>query len=174
MSGAWFRVKPSRREMVNFCRISASRRPSLKSWRRRAGSGVKARFWWGCAGRPAAVVGVKDPVKAVEKAVGYFRSRGLKVVMLTGDARATAEAIARETGIENFEAGFLAADERIIKKLKAEGRVVAMAGDGINDAPALALADVGIAMGSGTDIAMQSAGVTLVKGDLLGVVRAHR
>jgi Cu+-exporting ATPase len=95
--------------------------------------------------------------------------------MLTGDNRATAEAVARRLGVAEIEAEVLPEEKRaFVERLKREGRVVAMAGDGVNDAPALAAADVGIAMGSGTDIAIESAGVTLVKGDLLGVLRARR
>lgn len=127
-------------------------------------------------GKPAAVIAVKDPIKESAKpAIEYFHSKGIKVVMLTGDNRNTAEVVAREMGIDRVEAEVLPQQKNeIVKKLKSEGQVVAMAGDGINDAPALAQADVGIAMGTGTDVAMESAGVTLVKGDLIGIVRAHK
>ena len=104
-----------------------------------------------------------------------LREVGLRVVMLTGDSRTTAEAVAKKLGIDEVEAEVLPERKaEVIRALKAQGRRVAMAGDGINDAPALALADVGIAMGTGTDVAMESAGVTLVKGDLRGILRARR
>ncbi|MBL7557961.1 MAG: cadmium-translocating P-type ATPase [Bdellovibrionaceae bacterium] len=127
-------------------------------------------------GKPAAVIAVKDPIKESAKpAIEYFHSKGIQVVMLTGDNRNTADVVAREMGIDHVEAEVLPQQKNeIVKKLKSEGQVVAMAGDGINDAPALAQADVGIAMGTGTDVAMESAGVTLVKGDLIGIVRAHK
>ena len=127
-------------------------------------------------GKPAAVIAVKDPVKESAKpAIEYFHSKGIEVVMLTGDNRNTAEVVAREMGIDRVEAEVLPQRKsEIIKRLQSEGKIVAMAGDGINDAPALAQAHVGIAMGTGTDVAMESAGVTLVKGDLTGAVRAHK
>jgi Cu+-exporting ATPase len=126
--------------------------------------------------KPAGVVAVKDPTKETTKeAISYFHGQGIEVVMLTGDNRHTAAAVASQVGIDRFEAEVLPEQKNlIIKQLQAEGKIVAMAGDGINDAPALAQAHVGIAMGTGTDVAMESAGVTLVKGDLLGIVRAHR
>lgn len=125
--------------------------------------------------KPAGVVAVKDPIKDTTKeAISYFHQRGVEVIMLTGDSRHTAQAVAKQVGIDRFEAEVLPEQKNeVIKKLQAEGKLVAMAGDGINDAPALAQAHVGIAMGTGTDVAMESAGVTLVKGDLLGIVRAH-
>jgi len=127
-------------------------------------------------GRAAGLLGVADPIKAsTPEAIRQLREEGIRVVMLTGDSRTTAEAVARKLGIENVE-GEVLPEQKIgaVKRLQAEGRVVAMAGDGINDAPALAQAHVGIAMGTGTDVAMESAGVTLVKGDLRGIVRARR
>src|SRR5438445_121564 len=122
-------------------------------------------------GRPAGLVGVADPIKpSTPEALELRRASGLRIVMLTGDSRATAEAVARRLGITEVEAEVLPEQKiAVIKRLQAEGRKVAMAGDGVNDAPALAQAEVGIAMGTGTDVAMQSAGVTLVKGDLRGL-----
>ncbi|RJS24227.1 copper-transporting ATPase [Corallococcus sp. H22C18031201] len=127
-------------------------------------------------GRLAGLLGVEDPVKdSTPEALTQLRAEGLRVVMLTGDSRTTAEAVARRLGITEVIAGVLPDGKGdAVRKLQQEGRVVAMAGDGVNDAPALAQADVGIAMGTGTDIAMESAGVTLVKGDLRGIVRARR
>ncbi len=127
-------------------------------------------------GQPAGLLGVADPVKAsTSEAMQMLRAEGVHVVMLTGDSRVTAEAVAKKLGIEKFEAEILPEKKsEVVKRLQAEGRVVAMAGDGINDAPALAQADVGIAMGTGTDVAMESGGVTLLKGDLRGIVRARR
>ena len=127
-------------------------------------------------GKLAGLIGVADPIKATTPAaLEALRGAGLRVVMLTGDNRTTAEAVARRLGIAEFEAEVLPGDKAAaVARLQAEGAVVAMAGDGVNDAPALAAADVGIAMGSGTDIAIESAGVTLVRGDLAGIVRARR
>ncbi len=127
-------------------------------------------------GKPAAVVAVNDPIKKSAKpAIDYFHSKNIEVIMVTGDSRHTAEVVAREMGINRIEAEVLPQQKNeIIKRLQSEAKVVAMAGDGINDAPALAQADIGIAMGTGTDVAMESASVTLVKGDLNGIVRAHR
>ncbi len=127
-------------------------------------------------GRAAGLIGVADPIKVTTPdAIRALHAEGLQVVMLTGDSRATAEAVARKLGIDRVVAEVLPEQKtEIIKQLQREGRIVAMAGDGINDAPALAQAQVGIAMGTGTDVAMESAGVTLVKGDLNGIVRARR
>jgi P-type Cu+ transporter len=124
----------------------------------------------------AGLVGVADRIKATTvEAIKALHDEGLRIVMLTGDSRVTAEAVARSVGIDRVEAEVLPEQKAaVIKRLQAEGRKVAMAGDGINDAPALAQAEVGIAMGTGTDVAMESAGVTLVQGDLRGLVRARR
>jgi Cu+-exporting ATPase len=124
----------------------------------------------------AGLVGVADRIKATTvEAIKALHDEGLRIVMLTGDSRITAEAVARSVGIDTVEAEVLPEQKAaVIKRLQAEGRKVAMAGDGINDAPALAQAEVGIAMGTGTDVAMESAGVTLVQGDLRGLVRARR
>ena len=126
-------------------------------------------------GAAAGLLSVSDPVKeTTPEALKRLRAAGLRIVMLTGDNRRSAAAVAARLGIDEVEAEVLPEDKaRIVQRLKAEGRVVAMAGDGINDAPALAAADVGIAMGTGTDIAIESAGITLVKGDLLGIARAR-
>jgi P-type Cu+ transporter len=127
-------------------------------------------------GRPAGILGIADPIKPeAVQAIRDLRAQGLRVVMLTGDNETTAAAVARQIGITDFEAGVLPETKAdAIKKLQAQGRIVAMAGDGINDAPALAQAQVGIAMGTGTDVAMESAGITLLKGDLAALVRARR
>jgi Cu+-exporting ATPase len=119
---------------------------------------------------------VADRIKATTpEAVRRLHEQGIRIVMLTGDTRATAEAVARELGIDEIEADVLPDRKgEAVRQLQAEGHTVAMAGDGINDAPALAQADVGIAMGTGADVAMESAGVTLVRGDLRGIVRARR
>jgi Cu+-exporting ATPase len=127
-------------------------------------------------GRFAGLIAVADPVKSTTpSAIASLRKEGLRIVMLSGDTRATAEAVSKQTGIDEVMAGVLPHEKAaVIERLQREGRVVAMAGDGVNDAPALARADVGIAMGTGTDVAMESADVTLVRGDLRGIVRARR
>jgi len=127
-------------------------------------------------GKPAGILAVADPIKATTaEAIHHLHQLGLKLVMLTGDNRRTAAAVARELGIDTVEAEIEPAGKvAYVKKLRAAGKHVAMAGDGINDAPALSEADVGIAMGTGTDVAMQSAGITLVSGDLLGIAKAIR
>ncbi|WP_448558417.1 copper-transporting P-type ATPase [Tistrella mobilis] len=130
----------------------------------------------GVDGRAAGVFAIADPVKqTTPDALTVLHADGIRIVMLTGDNRTTAEAVARRIGIDEVEADVLPDRKaEIVQRLKAEGRVVAMAGDGVNDAPALAAADVGIAMGSGTDVAIESAGITLLKGDLTGIVKARR
>jgi Cu+-exporting ATPase len=127
-------------------------------------------------GRMAGALAIADPIKAsTPEALRRLKDAGIRVVMLTGDNRTTAEAVARRLGIDDVEAEVLPDQKSaVVERLKREGRVVAMAGDGVNDAPALAAADIGIAMGSGTDVAIESAGVTLLKGDLTGIVRARR
>src|SRR5579863_5817419 len=126
--------------------------------------------------RPAGLIGIADPIKpSTAKALCNLKAAGLRIVMLTGDSRGTAEAVSAKLGIDDFEAEILPDKKsEVVRRLQQEGRIVAMAGDGINDAPALAQADVGIAMGTGTDVAMESAGVSLVKGDLVGIVRARK
>lgn len=126
-------------------------------------------------GRAAGIIAVADPIKArTPAAIESLRKDGIRIVLVTGDHRATAEAVVRKLGIADIEAEVLPEHKNaIVGRLRSEGRAVAMAGDGVNDAPALAEAEVGIAMGTGTAVAMQSAGVTLVKGDLAGIVRAR-
>jgi Cu+-exporting ATPase len=125
--------------------------------------------------KPAGIIAVADPIKKTTMAaLDALRSEGIRIVMLTGDNRTTAQAVAGKLGITEVEADVLPDQKNaVVRRLKSEGRVVAMAGDGVNDAPALAEADVGIAMGTGTDVAMQSAGITLVKGDLAGIARGR-
>jgi P-type Cu+ transporter len=127
-------------------------------------------------GRPAGLLGIADPIKeSAVDAVRLLHDEGIRIIMVTGDSRTTAEAVARKLGIDDVRAEVLPDQKgEEVKRLQAEGHVVAMAGDGINDAPALAQAQVGIAMGTGTDVAMESAGVTLIKGDLRGIARARR
>jgi P-type Cu+ transporter len=127
-------------------------------------------------GKAVGLLGVADLIKpSTLEAIRMLHADGMRIVMLTGDSRTTAEAVARQLGIDEVEAEVLPERKvEVVKRLQAEGRIVAMAGDGINDAPALAQAHVGIAMGTGTDVAIESAGITLVKGDLRGIVRARR
>jgi Cu+-exporting ATPase len=126
-------------------------------------------------GKPAGIVAVADPIKpSTPAALDRLREAGIRIVMLTGDNRKTAKAVADKLGIAEIEAEVLPEQKhQIVRRLRSEGRIVAMAGDGVNDAPALAEADVGVAMGTGTDVAIESAGVTLLKGDLTGIVRAR-
>jgi len=142
-----------------------------EAWRAEA----KTVVFFAIDGAAAGIAAVADPIKeSTAEAIATLKSAGVRIVMLTGDSRSTAEAVARQLGIDEALAEVLPEDKAgHVKRLQAEGRKVAMAGDGINDAPALAQADVGIAMGTGTDVAMESAGVTLVKGDLRGIARAR-
>jgi len=138
------------------------------------GGGATALFV-GIDGKPGGVIAIADPIKATTKAaIDELATTGIHIVMLTGDNKTTADAVARQLGIADVHADVLPNDKhRIVRDLKKAGKVVAMAGDGVNDAPALAEADVGIAMGTGTEVAIQSAGITLVKGDLAGIARAR-
>jgi P-type Cu+ transporter len=126
-------------------------------------------------GRLSGLLGVADPIKSsAADAIRKLHSDGIRVVMLTGDNRTTAQAVAHQLGLDEVEADVLPGEKAaVVKRLQAAGRIVAMAGDGVNDAPALAQAQVGIAMGTGTDVAMESAGITLVRGDLSGIARAR-
>jgi len=146
--------------------------PRADEWR---ANGATAIFL-GIDGIAAGVIAIADPIKSsTPKALEALAKAGVRVIMLTGDNRVTAEAIGRRLGIADIEADVMPDQKSaVVQRLRAEGRVVAMAGDGVNDAPALAAADVGIAMGSGTDVAIESAGVTLLKGDLTGIVRARQ
>jgi P-type Cu+ transporter len=127
-------------------------------------------------GRVAGLIAIADPVKeTTAAAIRALQDEGIRVVMLTGDNRTSAEAVARKLNIDEVEAEVLPEDKgRVVQRLRDEGRIVLMAGDGVNDAPALATADVGVAMGTGTDVAIESAGVTLLRGDLQGIVDARR
>jgi Cu+-exporting ATPase len=127
-------------------------------------------------GKPAGLVGVADPIKAsTPEAIQLLHTQGIRLVMLTGDNRTTAQAVASKLGMDDIQAEVLPDKKaEVVKQLQSQGRIVAMAGDGVNDAPALAQANVGIAMGTGTDVAMESAGITLVQGDLRGIARARR
>jgi len=149
------------------------RRPREKADKLR-GSGANALFV-AVDGKPGGIIAIADPIKSTPPlALDSLTTDGIHVIMLTGDNKTTAQAIASQLGIDDVEADVLPDDKnRIVKQLSADGKIVAMTGDGLNDAPALAEADVGIAMGTGTEVAFQSAGVTLVKGDLAGILRAR-
>jgi Cu+-exporting ATPase len=146
----------------------------LKTEAHRLQENAETTVWLAVDGKAVGILGIADPIKpTTKKAIRELHQMGVKVIMCTGDNRRTAESVARKLGIDEFSAEVMP-DEKIdiVKKLKSKGAIVAMAGDGINDAPALAAADVGIAMGTGTDVAIESAGITLVKGDLTGIVKA--
>ncbi len=179
MSGKGVRGRVSGKSVVlGTLKLLEELRISAGTWKDRAevlrGEGQTALFV-AVDGTPAGILGIADPIKeTTPPAIQDLRANGVRVVMLTGDSRTTAEAVAKTLGIDDVIAEVLPDQKRAaIERLQKEGRVVAMAGDGINDAPALAQAEVGIAMGAGTDIAIEAAGVTLVKGDLRGVVRAR-
>jgi len=146
----------------------------LKKEAHRLQENAETTVWLAVDGKAVGILGIADPIKSTtKKAIRELHEIGLKVIMCTGDNRRTAESVARELGIDEFSAEVMP-DKKIdiVKKLKSKGAIVAMAGDGINDAPALAAANVGIAMGTGTDVAIESADITLVKGDLIGIVKA--
>ena len=166
----------SGRKPKNSCRRSGASIDALKhdaADLRRRGQTV---IFIAVNGQPAGLIGIADPIKpSTPQALRDLKAAGLRIVMLTGDSRGTAEAVAAKLGIDEFEAEVLPDKKaEVVRRLQKQGRTVAMAGDGINDAPALAQANVGIAMGTGTDVAIESAGVTLVKGDLAGIVRARK
>ena len=166
-----------KRVLVGSRGFLAQRQVDTKAWDARAEAWrveAKTVVYFAVDGRAVGIAAVADPIKdGTREAIATLKKSGVRVVMLTGDSRSTAEAVARQLGIDEALSEVLPEDKAgHVKRLQAEGRKVAMAGDGINDAPALAQADVGIAMGTGTDVAMESAGVTLVKGDLRGIARA--
>jgi Cu+-exporting ATPase len=166
-----------KRVLVGSRGFLAQRSVDTRRWEERAEAwraDAKTVVFFAIDGAAAGMAAVADPIKeSTPEAIAALKRAGVRIVMLTGDSRSTAEAVARKLGIDEALAEVLPEDKAgHVKRLQAEGRKVAMAGDGINDAPALAQADVGIAMGTGTDVAMESAGVTLVKGDLRGIARA--
>ena len=167
------KVALGNRKLIEELGVAAGELPDKAESMRREGQTV---MFVAVDGKVAGLLGVADPIKATTaEAIEKLHQEGIRVVMLTGDSRTTAEAVGKKLGIDEVIAEVLPDQKaEIVKKLQAQGKIVAMAGDGINDAPALAQAQVGIAMGTGTDVAMQSAGVTLVKGDLRGIVRARR
>ena len=166
-----------RRVLVGSRGFLAQHEVDTAHWEKRADgwrADAKTVVFFAIDGTAAGIAAVADPIKeGTREAIATLKAAGVRIVMLTGDSRGTAEAVARQLGIDETLAEVMPEDKAAhVKRLQAEGRKVAMAGDGINDAPALAQADVGIAMGTGTDVAMESAGVTLVKGDLRGIARA--
>jgi Cu+-exporting ATPase len=176
--GVWARVQ-GREVLVGNARLMESRRvptTELLAVAEDARARGETAIFVAAAGQPIGVITVADAIKATtHEAVKALRAEGVKVIMLTGDNARTAAAVGKELGLDDVIADVLPSDKaQLVKKLQSEGRVVAMAGDGVNDAPALAQADVGIAMGTGTDVAMESAGITLMKGDLRGIAKAVR
>jgi Cu+-exporting ATPase len=160
---------------ANFLRELGIATEALEAWAEQQRREGATAIFAAIDGKLAGAIAIADPVKDnAADALAALKADGIRVVMLTGDNRTTAEAVARRLGISDVEAEVLPdGKSAVVDKLKREGRIVAMAGDGVNDAPALAAADVGIAMGTGTDVAMESAGITLLKGDLRGIVRAR-
>jgi Cu+-exporting ATPase len=174
--GVWAEVD-GKRVLVGSRGFLAQRDVDIRRWEARAEAwraNAKTVVFFAIDGAAAGIAAVADPIKEnTPEAIAALKRTGVRIVMLTGDSRSTAEAVARQLGIDEALAEVLPEDKAgHVKRLQAQGRKVAMAGDGINDAPALAQADVGIAMGTGTDVAMESAGITLVKGDLRGIARA--
>ena len=161
------------RKLLESFLIESGQLASMAEDRQKEGQGV---MLVAIDGKPAGIIAVEDPIKeSAKEAIAYLHEHKIQVVMLTGDSRHTAEVVAKKLGIDQVHAEVLPDQKNeVIKRLQGQGKVVAMAGDGINDAPALAQANVGIAMGTGTDVAIESAQVTLVKGDLRGIVKAHR
>ncbi|HZR47761.1 MAG TPA: heavy metal translocating P-type ATPase, partial [Candidatus Manganitrophaceae bacterium] len=167
------RVALGNQSLLKSLKIDSGDLPQRAERRRAEGQTV---MFLSVDGKAAGLIGVADPIKeTTPEAIKNLHAEGIRVVMLTGDSRKTAEAVAGKLHIDQVQAEVLPEQKaEVVKQLQTEGRTVAMAGDGINDAPALAQAQVGVAMGPGTDVAMESAGVTLVKGDLGGIVRARR
>jgi Cu+-exporting ATPase len=148
----------------------------LKNQARTLQDKAQTTVWVAIDGKAFGVIGIADPIKeTTREAVRELHAMGLKIIMCTGDNRRTAESVARELHIYDFRAEVMPQEKiDMVNTLRSQGAIVAMAGDGINDAPALAAAHVGIAMGTGTDVAIESAGITLVKGDLMGIAKAIR
>ena len=163
------------RQSRTFPRLADSAWPASTIARKSLESEGQTVMFVAADGKAIGAIGVSDPIKpTTAEAIDRLHRDGIRIVMLTGDSRATAESVARKLKIDSVEAQVLPNQKgEIVKRLKAEGHIVAMAGDGVNDAPALAAANVGIAMGTGTDVAIESAGITLLKGDLVGIARAR-
>ena len=172
-------IVEGRRVLIGSAKYLEAEGVELGNWRSRADD-VRAEgatvVLVSVDGNVAGALGIADPIRATTaEALADLRSQGMRVVMMTGDNAVTAKAVGQKLGIDNVEADVLPERKSaVVEHLRSQGKVVAMAGDGVNDAPALAAADVGIAMGTGTDVAMESAGVTLLNGDLVGIARAKR